>query len=331
MCVGGIQSDGKCPDGLWERQFAFKPQLSTYTLSFGQSKFPQGIYSTYLSQSPFNVATSKDFVVQADLKLSSFIDSILQNNDPQFNDEVRLAFVNCPMKTMTLYAITAALNVTQTSNPGTVFVVSSVAIKVSGKLVEGAIAVPTFQARYSAMDASNKFDSPQYGKMTVDWTPRQGQEGYTYNFCFNVTHPVTHFSNIRCLGVKVVRCQYCTLQADTLLKVATKFHTNWLQLWSANSEPVFPIDSPSQFPLDISNLQPQTRITLGPTYVTKVFDDLPGIAARFQTTVDRLLEVNPDINAKVQAPMDRAGAPILPSLSIGQEVCVIPPICPQPP
>mmetsp|Transcript_10250 Transcript_10250/g.34175 ORF Transcript_10250/g.34175 Transcript_10250/m.34175 type:complete len:232 (-) Transcript_10250:105-800(-) len=217
MCVGGIQSDGKCPDGLWERQFAFKPQLSTYTLSFGQSKFPQGIYSTYLSQSPFNVATSKDFVVQADLKLSSFIDSILQNNDPQFNDEVRLAFVNCPMKTMTLYAITAALNVTQTSNPGTVFVVSSVAIKVSGKLVEGAIAVPTFQARYSAMDASNKFDSPQYGKMTVDWTPRQGQEGYTYNFCFNVTHPVTHFSNIRCLGVKVVRCQYCTLQADTLL------------------------------------------------------------------------------------------------------------------
>uniref|UniRef100_A0A7S0I0F2 LysM domain-containing protein n=1 Tax=Hanusia phi TaxID=3032 RepID=A0A7S0I0F2_9CRYP len=339
MCVGGIQTDGSCPNGLWERQFGFKPQFSNYTLTFGQLKYPEGIFSRYFSQTPFNSTTTKDFLVITNLKLSSFVDSILRPNDPQFNDEIRDAFINCPMSTMYLHAVTVGLINTNTTTVGTNLKADPVEIKKSGNGVEGALYSPLPQPisiSASQLDSSNKVidqrgTQVQFYQMKVDWTPRKGQEGYTYDFCFNITNPATLFSNIRCLRVKVVRCQYCTQPADTLLNVATKYHTNWLQLWSANSESVYPSDQPSQYPLDLSNLQSATRITLGPTYITKVFDDLPGIASRFQTTVDRLLEVNPDIHAKVQAPVDRTGAPILPPLLVGQEVCVIPPICPRPP
>jgi LysM repeat protein len=52
----------------------------------------------------------------------------------------------------------------------------------------------------------------------------------------------------------------------------------------------------------------------GPIYHVKPHDSMDSLATRFHTHVDRLMDMNPDL--------------VTPDLEVGQELCIIPDVCP---
>lgn len=144
---------------------------------------------------------------------------------------------------------------------------------------------------------------------TLYYTPQRGHEG-EHTVCFRSClvedgeeciwgiHGQEH-----CETFNVNLCTTCNRPGETLLHVGQEYHSNWMQIWSVNHH----IYNPDQ-------LDPYTKIHLGPQYETREGDDLALLADRFGTTEELILSVNPQI-------VD-AGR-ILPD----RKICVLPAVC----
>ena len=83
--------------------------------------------------------------------------------------------------------------------------------------------------------SGNYFLEGRISSVEIDWTPGRGDEGRDHWMCFTARGKSSLASNTRCFVVPVARCQYCTLEGDSLHSLAVDFKTSWLQLWAANS------------------------------------------------------------------------------------------------
>jgi len=161
---------------------------------------------------------------------------------------------------------------------------------------------------------------------SMSWRPVRGQEGKTYTLCYHcsdvgcdaVLHdglnqrdlPVMAFTDKRCATITVARCKYCVQDGDTLVNINKFYHldTNWLRLWNANGNA--PHANPIHDP-DMSLMDGQI-LNIGPVYRVQSGDTVVALAARFHTTVKKLMTVNPDMESDAR------------QLRPGREVCVMP-------
>jgi len=169
---------------------------------------------------------------------------------------------------------------------------------------------------------------------TFSWRPRRGQEAHNYRVCFrcsdDVCDSVLHDGHMQsklpilsyameggkhetCVNIEVRRCRYCVKQGDSLNFLNRYYHldTNWLRLWNSNGAD----DLDKTYTSTIRNpdaiLEDEQVINVGPIYRVNEGDTLLLLGKRFQTTMKKILSVNPDVSA---------GA----DLKIGQELCVLP-------
>jgi len=118
------------------------------------------------------------------------------------------------------------------------------------------------------------------------WQPVRGQDGMAFDFCFSIAsalQPQAVVSTV-CHSIKVEKCRVCVGPGDTIGSIASRYSTDWLQLWGSN----FNITEPDA-------LQQGQLMTLGPLYRTRFGDTLSSVAQLFDTTTDGILAVNPDV------------------------------------
>jgi hypothetical protein len=174
-------------------------------------------------------------------------------------------------------------------------------------------------------DKRGSHDGCEHNEWLLAWYPTRGQEPNTYHYC-------VHGQDTACMGyrcaqraaelcftVHVVKCKYCLSLGETIMHAAARYKSDWLQIWGANPHIVSPDAIPAW-----------TSLQLGPMYSVRAGDTLEGIATRFGTSSNNLLEANPDIAvSRVRAcllwPM-RAVSPTGPlatvSLSLPSSLCV---------
>jgi len=162
---------------------------------------------------------------------------------------------------------------------------------------------------------------------TFNWKPSRGQEGKSYDICYTCSDvgcdvvvdpvhgdqaalPAMNYTTQRCMTITVERCKYCVQEGDTLYYVNKFYHldTNWMWLWNANGNSKgneSPIHDPD---LVLHNGQ---VLSIGPVYRVQSGDSLVVLAARFHTTVKKILAVNPDMDGNHH-------------VSAGQHICVMP-------
>lgn len=190
----------------------------------------------------------------------------------------------------------------------------------------GCAQTPNNQHRYSCNRyPGNRADVAVLQGMTLQWTPPLEAAGAVYKVCV-VAEDDAPSKATRCLTIHVSRCMYCS-DSESLAHLATRFRTNWLQIWSANDpewvqenqqslqESQVKAWAATDFP---HKVEQGTLIRLGPVYTTRAEHGFQELAQRFGTTLWALLELNPDL-----ASLAEDGAPI----PIGQDVCVLPGIC----
>lgn len=182
----------------------------------------------------------------------------------------------------------------------------------------------------------------EHGGMSwrFSWTPERGQEGRQYVACVRVEDACkSGVPVVRCVDMTVLKCQACLRVDDSLQSLAAHYKTDFLSLYTSNIHLESPDDNPTG-----------TLINIGVLYKVKEGDSMSGLATRFFTTVEHLLQVNADIASRsgVLTPFSRAGnvtlgpraewptglltsdkLPADHALLIvpGEEVCVIPPVC----
>jgi len=115
---------------------------------------------------------------------------------------------------------------------------------------------------------------------------------------------------------RVHKCEYCVSDRDSMHSIADRFSTHWTQMWSSNHE----IEVPDQ-------LAKGQRIKLGNFYKTVKGDTWKLIAVRFGTTVERLLEINPELASESGGLV--AADDMVAMITPDSAVCVMPDTCPQ--
>jgi len=171
------------------------------------------------------------------------------------------------------------------------------------------------------------------------WVPKRGHEGRQYRVCVTVQDVCqAALPVVKCVELKVVKCQACLSHHDTLQSIASQYKTDWLSLYTSNIH----LASPDRNP-------PATPVNLGVLYKVKEGDSMYGLARRFFTTIEELLAVNSDlayrsgIRTTFSSNGDVMVAPLLGQespppqfatsdyesmvLVPGDEVCVVPPVC----
>jgi len=150
----------------------------------------------------------------------------------------------------------------------------------------------------------------------VSWRPTRGLESRTLTTCLvmHETSPdLAMFNQVtRCAKFQVAKCQTCVKAGDTLLSLAQDYKTDWLQLWGANVN----VGNPNKLVPPSEN---QEVITLGPTHVIDKPVTLALLAKRFRMTPDRILELNPDMAARISSPSEM--------VAVQTHVCLMPEIC----
>jgi len=179
-----------------------------------------------------------------------------------------------------------------------------------------------FYFRRTVTDSQDFNDYALY--MGVSWTPPPGAEGRTYRICFRAYDDVS--STTSCSTVHVARCMYCTKEGESLVSIAQRFRTDWLQVWAANDADVVASNTAELAASQVRpwggadvrhphDLEEGVLIRLGPLLHTRLEHSLDEIAGRYGTTVRSLLEVNPDLLG-LDGPVPR-----------NSELCVLPAIC----
>ena len=242
----------ECTGGEWERVFTLKVKTNNATLVFGDSASGFQVRSMSRFSVPgkeaYNDRTveSVRLVFHTVLRTPSLIDAVpgtaRARGTPLRMELLETAFINCPLPTVAIYSVLQIWSNTTTSN-GLVFsYLSSEQVEISalGDVPVGAalstpprISLASYQDRDGG--DGNFLLQGSISVLQLDWTPRRGQEGRVHTVCFEARGIVSGARNSRCFRIPVARCQYCTVQGDSLKSLAVAFKTSWLQLWAANA------------------------------------------------------------------------------------------------
>jgi len=155
-------------------------------------------------------------------------------------------------------------------------------------------------------------DQPQRMARTaqvVQWFPDATYGGYKDDVCFNGTDAdgsaLRHaHSKIGCVNIFVERCQWYVQTEDTLIQVAARFATNWLQVWHFNPTLLHPD----------SALPPESLINIGHLYEVEPNDAMAVLAERFGTKVEHIQQNNWDLARGTTLPLSKS-------------ICIIPNSC----
>jgi len=166
-----------------------------------------------------------------------------------------------------------------------------------------------------------------------EWTPGPKDGGFNKEICFTATdmaagqsvpesempggRPAGHpfflagdcaqaDETVHCVLVSVQRCVWGVQVEDTLQDIASRFDTNWLQLWHLNPSmphPDFHLTEEHQgFPINVGHL-----------YTAEYGDTLDELADRFGTSVGGLRDMNADISGS--------------DIADGSTICITPDSC----
>jgi len=152
-------------------------------------------------------------------------------------------------------------------------------------------------SQISGCDAGNVFE--------FVWRPRRGQEGRSYQVCFEVFSHLkpAEQGHRRCYTIVVEKCKYCVGPSETILSAAKKFGSDWIQLWGSNPS----VKTPDA-------VQEGLLLDVGPTYVARPDDTAEVVAKRFGVTPQSIMDINPDLSS----PSD---------IQAGVRLCVTPFVC----
>jgi len=147
----------------------------------------------------------------------------------------------------------------------------------------------------------------------LHWVPSPAMGGLTGDICVKIydhgEDGSCRFSDATtvCIPFRVKKCEWAVQREDSLVEIAPRFHTNWLQLFMLN--PALP--SPEHH----LNMDAQMKpINVGHMYTVEWHDTLEEIAGRFGTNMESLLHMNADITHEAE-------------ITEGQEICVVPDSC----
>ena len=250
-CVSGLVNGELCEGGVWERIFTIKAKVYNATMMYvdtsdvsttGVKSISRVAFSTFSDRCSEHVELGLNVL----LKRPSFVDHVPGANrvrgTPYSLQRLETAFVNCPLRKVAVYAILQHWS-NETLESGQILYSfkgsEDVEIVAEGDLPGGSVlTVPApinFQDPVLQKSSGNYYLRGRITSVEVDWTPSRGDEGRDHWMCFTARGKTSLASNTRCFVVPVARCQYCTLEGDSLHSLAVDFKTSWLQLWAANS------------------------------------------------------------------------------------------------
>jgi len=170
-----------------------------------------------------------------------------------------------------------------------------------------------------------KSDESNEACRTFHWVPTPYQGGWSGEVCFSASdsteafadHPnniMSHVDGCRksdvstlCVTMNVQKCLWEVQVEDSLVEIAPRFGTNWLQLWYLNPEMPHP-------DYDLTYGKQGTAVHVGHKYTVEWHDTLYEMAHRFGTTVEHILQLNADISSDD-------------GLKEGMEICIMPNSC----
>jgi len=171
-----------------------------------------------------------------------------------------------------------------------------------GLTLDGAVAVG---APYT-MAMGNLWETTQL----MAWFPDAAYGGFSGMVCYTGTDASGPYrltqTTVGCLLVNVPRCVWYVQDEDSLIQIAARFSTNWLQVWHFNPMLLHPDDS----------LIPQSLLNIGHLYQVEPNDALAVLADRFGTTIMHIQMNNWDLTN-----VSASGLPV------GMEICIIPSSC----
>jgi hypothetical protein len=144
----------------------------------------------------------------------------------------------------------------------------------------------------------------------MGWFPEAAYGGFSGMVCFNGRDRSGAYrleqNSVGCLMVTVARCTWFVQSEDSLIQIAARFSTNWLQVWHFNPTLLHPDDS----------LVPQSLLNIGHLYQVEPNDALSVLADRFGTSIRHIQMNNWDLTN-----ITHSGLPV------GKEICIIPSSC----
>ena len=159
-----------------------------------------------------------------------------------------------------------------------------------------------------------------YGRIassTVVYRAGRGDEGREDVVCLRARDNLgVTDTGVYCIVVAVMRCAYCVESTDTLQLIMreTIGDFNWLRVWVANgNDDGDPDTQLVENPDNIlaSGEYDKQVVNVGSLYTVNLGESLTELAGRFQTTVKKLIRLNPDVNEH--------GV-----LEAGKEMCIVP-------
>jgi hypothetical protein len=132
--------------------------------------------------------------------------------------------------------------------------------------------------------------------------------------------------DVVCVSLKTRLCEVAVKSGDTLQVLARRHHidTNWLRIWNANPSmrnPDLAITENTALNFIQSTdakVEEFHSMRFGGVYTIKVGDTLTTVAARFETSVKRLLSVNPLVAQALSGSSPHDGG-----LMPGMDICIL--------
>jgi len=149
------------------------------------------------------------------------------------------------------------------------------------------------------------------------WVPTPYQGGWSQTVCFEATDSagtcrVAQVTGA-CVKINVAKCQWQVQKEDSLVEIAPRFNTNWLQLWHLNV--LTPEHSPHfDHPEGLGYTFQGHTIYVGHIYTVEYYDTVEELCNRFGTTEASIRAMNAELSS-------------LSDIKEGHELCIIPDSC----
>jgi len=173
----------------------------------------------------------------------------------------------------------------------------------------------------------------------IEWIPSPYQGGWEGKVCVEACVdtqqcPATQngapeVCTQQCYQIRVARCKWALQEEDSLVEIAPRFQTNWLQLWYLNPFMAHP-DHASSLTGSAAGAGVMAvpgeplEINVGRLYHPMWDDTLEAVASRFGMSSERLKQINADL--KYMQPGDIFSEWTHP-MRHSSEVCIIPDSC----
>jgi len=119
--------------------------------------------------------------------------------------------------------------------------------------------------------------------------PQAGtDDGFTKRWCFACSDSGRMYPPaVQCISITTRVCEVYVSRGDQLQSITRALHLdrNWRRIWNLNSYLLDPFKV----------LHGDTILRVGPVYTVRAGDTMTTLAARFETTLKRLLDANPHI------------------------------------